>query len=835
CTNPTGSATVNETGGTTPYTYLWKPGNQTDATVSGLAAGDYVVYVYDKNKCADSAHIKITSTAGLTVTIANISNVTCSGGNNGSATANAIGTSPYSFTWSPAGGNGQTASDLPAGNYTVSVIDQQGCTATATTQIAEPARITTQITAVATTCGNNNGSASVMVSGGTGNYTYSWQPGNYTGASINNVAAGTYTLTVKDANGCTRTDEVIIKRSSMVAIAGIIPSDVLCNGQLNGAATATVVAGTAPYSYKWSNGAVSYTGNPLQNVASGSYRLTVTDSAGCVATSDVTINQPAPLAHAVNIIPATCGTPNGSATVTESGGTAPYIYTWSPSGENGPSTTNLSKGDYISYITDSHQCTDSVYIHITNLGGVSATITDTKDVTCYGDNNGSATVSAAGVLPPFTYAWSAGGGTTATANNLTAGNYNVTVTDKQGCTATASTTIGEPTAIQTKVSNNNTTCNNSNGSATVVATSGAVPYTYTWMPGNYTSSTISNLAAAHYWVTVTDSHGCSKIDSAVIAPSTNPVIDSIIHTDISCFAKQDGTALAKVSRGTAPYKFAWTTGSSTFTTERIQNLPAGNYHLKVTDVTGCTTSGNTAIAEPEALQLSVATVHTTCGSDNGSAALNASGGITPYRYQWSTGSSENTITNISAGAYHVKCTDANGCIATANDVKINSSFPIRISLGNDTSICPGNEVLLNPGRFKNYTWQDNSHNATFKAVQKGVYTVSVIDSIGCTASASVKVDINCNDIVFPDAFTPNGDGHNDAFGPLGTLPAVKDYTLTIYSRWGQAIFSSSNPYKKWDGKFNALDIGTGAFVWIATYSFNGQPKRLQKGTIIAIK
>lgn len=834
CKNPAGSAAINETGGTGPYTFIWTTTGGNEATASLLAAGDYVAYIKDDNQCGDSAHVHISSTGGLSVSIDNVTNVSCNGGNNGSATAIAKGAAPYSYLWSASGGNEQTAKNLSAATYTVTVTDAEGCMASASVQITEPSAITTTMNAHATTCGNDNGSADVTVTGGTGLYSYNWAPGNYNTSNISNVAAGSYALTIKDGNGCVKNEAITINKSVAVQIRAIASVDVLCYGQQTGAASVEIASANGPVVFKWSGMQRQYYGNTIQNVDAGTYQLTVTDSAGCTATGNVTINQPEGLSHQVKITAATCAMANGSAVVSEIGGTAPYSYAWSSSPETSSSWSTLLSGDYTVYIKDANQCRDTANIHITNLGGVSASIVNKKDVSCFGANNGSASVTASGDFAPFSYAWT-NGVNSADISNLVAGDYSVTVKDQQGCTAVASTHIAQPDEIKTSVSVTNTSCNNANGIAAVTVTGGTAPYSYAWFPDNASTSDINNLAAGHYVVAITDANSCQKVDSAIIQPSFNPVIDSISHTNVTCFGKENGSATANVSGGITPYSYRWKNNEYTFTTTSIRNVGAGNYQFTVTDAAGCTASASAIIAEPSELKLQVDAVSTTCGTNNGAATVIAAGGVSPYQYLWSTGRTSNAVSNLSAGSYMVSCTDANGCIATTNRIRISSSLPLRISLGKDTSICPGGQAILSPGKFATYTWQDGSTAPVYSASQTGVYTVSVADSTGCTASSSVKVSVNCPDIVFPDAFSPNGDGHNDKFGPLGMLSVVEDYRLNIFNRWGQRVFTTTDPTNKWDGKLNGMELATGTYVWIVEYSFNGQSKKFQKGTITIIK
>ena len=471
---------------------------------------------------------------------------------------------------------------------------------------------------------------------------------------------------------------------------------------------------------------------------------------------------------------------------------------------------------------------------IINLGGMTVAIGAQKEVSCFGGNDGTATATVTGTANPFTFLWSPAGGNTSTANNLIAGNYTVSVTDTFGCIASANTVIEQPDQIRTIITATNTTCNQNNGNASVSARNGTGPYTYLWSPGELKTASITNLSPGKYIVTVTDSKGCSKIDSAIIEPSAKPKI-TINASNILCHGQQNGTATVIVTEGTAPYQYSWSNGEQTFSTQTIENLKAGIYKLRVTDALGCSNEESATIINPDELTVSVTSISTSCGVNNGSATAQVTGGTMPYRFLWNTGGSNNIATNLSSGAYRVTVTDASNCKKESGPTLIYPSNTLKVSLGNDTIICPGNDVILNPGKFATYTWHDNTHTPTYKAVQTGQYSVVVTDFTGCTATASMKVNVTCQEILFPNAFTPNADRNNDAFGPLGTLSGIKNYTMRIYNRWGQVVFSSTNPYQKWDGTQNGSILPSGAFIWMAEFAFNGMPKKMLKGTVVLIK
>jgi hypothetical protein len=438
----TGSASVIASNGTTPYTYSWS-GGQTTSSVTSLSAGTYTATVTDLDGVKGSATVTITQPTALTVSASVTANVSCNGGTNGSVSSTpSSGTSPYTYSWS-GGGTNSTKTGLTAGTYTITITDNNGCSATASTTITQPTTgltVSASVTTNVTCGGGSNGSVSSSPSGGSSPYTYSWSSGG-TNATKTGLTAGIYTITVTDINSCTGTASATITQPPILTIS-FSPVNVSCNGLSNGVASATPSGGTSPYTYSWSTGA---TNSSITGLSIGTYSITVTDIIGCTTTASVTITQPATLAVSASVttnISCNNGS-NGVVSATPSGGTSAYTYSWS-NGATSSSASGLSVGTYSITVTDAHGCTATSSVALTNPALLTAAITASTNATCYGESDGSATVTAAGGTGTDTYSWSPSGGTSATATGLAAGTYTVTVTDANSCTATANVTITQP-------------------------------------------------------------------------------------------------------------------------------------------------------------------------------------------------------------------------------------------------------------------------------------------------------------------------------------------------------------------------------------------------------
>jgi len=329
----TGSATASATGGTAPYTYAWDNGS-TGATASGLIAGTYTVTITDANGCTETATATVGEPTALAAS-ATATDANCNGSNDGSAMASASGgTSPYTYSWSN-GSTGATASGLTAGTYTVTITDANGCSTSASATVNEPGAIEIQGAVTNATCsGSTDGSILVSVNDGTAPYTYAWSNGATT-ATISGLGAGFYDVTVTDANGCIKTQSYTVTEND-VLIPLVDDGMIYCYGDDDGELFASATGGTPPYTYSWSNGA---TGNFIYSLAPGQYSVTVTDVNGCFATTTATVVDATPLVIDLTVINATCGMDNGSASVTVTGGVAPYYYYYS-NGETTPSIIN---------------------------------------------------------------------------------------------------------------------------------------------------------------------------------------------------------------------------------------------------------------------------------------------------------------------------------------------------------------------------------------------------------------------------------------------------------------------------------------------------------------
>jgi gliding motility-associated-like protein len=741
-----GAVSTTISGGNGGYTYVWSNGGTTP-TASNLIAGNYNLQIKDVTNCVANLSFNVSQPAQINVSETH-TGITCNGANNGAINLTVTGGSPvYTYRWN---NNASTPnlSGLNGGVYNVTVTDAGLCTATlGPVNIIQPVGLSLSTVASDVVCsGSGSGAVDLTVTGGTGAYTYHWNNNAIT-QDVSGVPAGNYLVTVTDANNCTAATSAIVNQSTAMQVS-LAKTDVTCYGLANGTLVATIAGGGGNYTYNWSNSATSAN---LSNLAAATYTVTVHDAQNCTGVATTTITQPAAISIAETHTNVSCnGNANGTITTTANGGVGNYTYRWS----NNAGTATISAlpaGSYILTVTDASLCSATSAVSITQPASLS--LSETHRAYACNTNTGAIDLTVAGGSAPYTYSWT-GGLSTQDINNLTAGNYAVTVNDANNCSANTAVAITQIQTLTASVSKTDITCyGGNNGSLSVAVQGGAGPYQYSWSQGAQTPA-IANLPAAHYRILVTDANNCTAVDSVTIIQPT-AILASTNARDMSCKGINDGRIDVTVTGGTPGYTYHWNTSETGAT---LTNLIAGNYLLTVTDAMGCSLTGiNVPISEPQSLSLASDIIAVACaGHNDGQVTLQVTGGVIPYRYKWNNGVQSQNNLNLASGTYSVTVTDSRGCLIDG-DYIIGAAPELTITPTVQNTPCQslqkGAIDLQVSGGNAGYTfnWNTGSKAEDLNNLAEGSYAVTVTDARNCTAmgnytvSGSYSLEVNATE------------------------------------------------------------------------------------------
>ncbi len=728
CNKALGGVVLTVLNGSAPFTYSWSNG-QSSKNLTNVSSGSYSVTVTDAKGCKKSASFQIDDNGGITLT-ESITNLKCFGDHTGSISISvAGGIPPYAINWSNGASNINLINNLPAGNYSVTVSDANQCIAIKSFIIIQPTEINAKAIITDVNCfGQNNGSILLTVSGGTPGYTYKWSNGSVM-KDISNLGAGSYTVTITDANGCTSIKSYNVAQPNELLVTGI-PSNPSCFNGSNGSVDISVTGGIMPYTYTW-NGA---TGNQdLNNAAAGTYTVIVTDKNGCSKSAVFVLSNPAEIQLSGVVTNTYCNKSIGSVILTVMHGTAPYTYLWS-NGQTSKNLVNVGFGSYLVTVTDAKGCIKSATFQIIDDGGISISET-VNGLKCFGDNNGSISIVISGGKPAYSINWSNGASNINSINNLNAGNYSVTVSDINQCQAVKSFTISQPEALTVNGTATNLTCFNQNNGSVSLSVSGGTPsYTYKWSNGTSTKNLL-NISEGTYTVTVTDANGCTIVKSYIVTQPNDLMITGV-PTNPTCFNGLNGVIDLTVTGGTSPYTYTWNGASSN---QDINNIGPGTYTVIVTDKNGCTKNSVFVLTNPSEIIISGVVKNTTCnGGKSGSIILTVTGGQPAYSYKWSNGAATKDLTAIGGGAYSVTVTDGKNCTKTANFI-VSEGDNLQVTEIIDNIKCFGDKtgkitVTAIGGVMPYlYNWNNGSNSSVISNLGAGSYSVTASDASGCKA------------------------------------------------------------------------------------------------------
>lgn len=668
-----GSFFANAAGSFSPFTYsIDGVSFASSNAATGLSAGNYTYYVKDSNGCLDSIDFAITEPVVLSATITSTTDVTCNGDGDGQLMINAAGgTTPY--TYSVDGANfvsDALFTGLLGGSYIVTVKDANDCLVTESVTLNESdALVLTQDAINNVSCsGETDGTISVSTVGGITPFEYSINNGSFDViSSFSNLAAGNYTVVVRDANICTASTTVTVTEPMLLSTTSTGTNTTTCLAT-DGVVEVTPTGGTSPYSYQL-DGGVSQTSNTFSGLGAGLYSVTISDANGCKVEIDQLIDDPVTSTVTTTQTNVSCnGLLDGSVSLTVTGGTTPILYSLDggTTSQSESTFSGLGAGSYSITVTEDSGCRQTVSITITEPAEVFGVLT-LSDPTCFGTDSGSITVTASGGTGTYEYSLD---GTNFQSENeftvLTAGSYTITIKDGNGCLTTNTGVLEDPVEITSTTAIVNASCQGAeNGTITVSASNAVAPLSFSLDGGITQASNVFDfLNPGSYSIEIVDDNGCSITVSDVVVGENVTITPTATLTDVLCSGESNGIISASATGGTAPYEYSLD-GTTFQTAAEFGSLAAGDYTITVRDTNGCLGTVVVTVEEPDVLSV---TVVQTSRDFN----VTATGGTAPYEYSsdGSTFLTSASFAGLDPGDYTFSVRDANGCITSSDEFSI---------------------------------------------------------------------------------------------------------------------------------------------------------------------
>ncbi|MFC0605696.1 T9SS type B sorting domain-containing protein [Winogradskyella pulchriflava] len=885
CNNDDGEITVTGSGGSGTYTYSISPNPASISLAgnvfSGVPSGIFTVTVTDTvTSCTSDVTISVPEAVLPTFELSSTS-VTCFGDNTGSFDINitnysgaytyevfdSSNTSVTGIVNANTSTNPLTVTGMEAGTFSVVITETEipFCSNTSNVIISSPQEaLTLSLSETSNvTCTNSQGTITAIADGGWGSYEYELTGDAAVAYSANNsfsnLSAGTYTVNVRDAEGCIASETITLNEPTPIT-ATFTPSTTTlsCFGDQDASITVSIVSGGQGTNYVYTLNTIlpvasssgPQTSNVFNDLGAGTYTVTITDGFDCEMTSlDIVISNPTIIeANLVRTSTQTCLT-ESTLTLSATGGTGPYVYSDTDTfatviGSFSSSTTfPVSEGTYSYYVRDANGCISNVSNEITvdplpelviNLDAVNPTIN------CAGDNTGSILATAQGGLGDYIYTLQDGGGNpiTATQNSpgyftqLVAGNYIVMVESGDCNTTSAPISITQPaTQLDATIAVNDVTCaGNENGSVEVTATGGTGIIKYAISPQLnqfFESNIFENLGPGDYDLIVQDELGCYLTFNFTIH-DPEPVIITIVANSLfpeTCEGDEDGEFSIDISGGNLPYSVSldnydgpYITGNPTQTEFDFTNLSGGDHIVYIRDAEGCESEWNITFPESVAINPEIEIEYLCENNAQGNTVTvsidDSNTDLSQFDYSLNGGTyqTSNVFNNVPVGTDHyIEVRHTNGCIQTTELFDIEGYTPITLTLTEGGL----NEIIANAsggtGEYE-FIMNDESYGTTniYTITETGLYVVTVIDSAGCMAEAQIELEFVGPCI--PNWFTPNGDGEYDTWAP-GCVENYPNLTFDIFDRYGRKV-ATYRVGEVWDGRYNGHELPTGDYWFV---------------------
>jgi gliding motility-associated-like protein len=899
----TGAVTITGVqGGTTvggSYTFKWS-NNATNvgatSTISTLEPGTYFVTITDQNRCEKIDSFKVNALRvieALSIT----GNIACFGEGNGfvNATASTRGpeAQPYAFTWTGAVGtptNSATTTlvrSLTAGQYSLTIRDRDLCRFDTTFTIREPDSIRLAlVTLTNENCrgtGSANGAITIAATGGTSRYKYAWSRNALldTFPTITGLRAGTYSLTVTDSSGCTKSRDYVILAPIFPKIDSFSVRNATCSDRNDGAVKVFYKAatGTRIDSVRWSNTGFLDSISPL---LAGTYTVTVTADNGCRTIDTARVSSPPRLqvdtARTTKVDPICPQQPTGRIILIMKGGTAPYSYEWSGGPrQSGAVFASLSAGTYKFTITDSNGCKpDSTVVTLLDPPTVQVVFSDIEGTSCYNTCDGKAQISARGGAANvglYSFNWDSGevtnNTTTSKAIKLCGGWQYVTVSDQTCPYPRDSVFIPRPDSFTfiTPPIVSPSCKGDRDGSAEIRPQGGTLPYSYLWSNGS-TRNTIVNVPAGRYTVTITDAKFCPFPLTININEPDSLKIDTVLFgvKNVSCFDLSDGEIKLRRRGGngsSAQTTYEWTPSVSQ--SDSAKGLRAGVYTIFAKDDKGCRDSLTIDLTQPDPIFFYLPPLtQPRCNGELTTLRIDTAFGST-YKYPFSVSVDNGPqypigyFIPVFAGRHEINIIEqVTGCtLDTAVTVSEPPPLSIRFdTLNNQNQITKilvglGDSVRINPLitsalPIDSVSWTPQTY-LSFRSdplrpftrpFDDVTYKLTIVDVNGCSTSEQLFVELDRNRNIFiPNVFSPNGDDRNDYFGVFNGVGVKMINFVRVFDRWGELMFiknkilPNTDISQGWDGSFRGKIVENGVYVYLVEVEFEDGQKLLYRGDV----
>lgn len=774
-----GAAEVDLPTNAAGITVLWDNGENL-ATATKLGAGEHSVTVADAKGCTVILKVTISEVAQpVSAALVEKTKIKCFGGDGAVAVEIKGGKKPYTVVWSNPAISGENPTNVPAGDFTVTVTDATKATCTATISLKQPdALVVSALVQAPASIGGSDGKALAQAKGGTGAFFFKWDNGETVFAATK-LPPGNRVLTVTDANGCSATANFVIPENVLTLTVNITETGkILCHGQKS-ALKVEAKGGKGAYKYAWNSSALS--GMEPAAVPAGDYIVTVTDASGATQTASIRVKSPQPLtASAVAQGVVSPGGADGKALCMTAGGAIGHNFLWD-NGEVTAATLRLTAGLHTVTVTDENGCsTTATVIMSEEVVPLEVSVKEKTPIKCTGDK-ATIEVAVSGGKPDYKYKWSS---PSLSGDKPVAGpgTFQLTVTDAAGATKTASVVVSAPAPLACTVETLSALSpGKSDGKAMAKPVGGTGPYSMLWSNGESTE-TASALPPGTSKVTITDANGCTATGTVTLSETFEALAVTVAaKTTIKC-AGEKAALEVQASGGKAGYKYAWNVAG---VTGNAPTVAAGNYVVTVTDANGKTQTASISLSAPTALTIKVEMqAPLSPGKSDGKAQAVVAGGTPPYTYSWANGESAANATQLAPGVTEVAVTDANGCTVKSSVTMSETFEALAVKITEKTTIkCAGEkavlEVQVSGGKagYK-YAWNAAGVAGESPAVAAGNYVVTVTDANGKTQSASISLSAPAALTIKVEMQAPLSPGKSDGKAQAVVTGGTSPYTYS---------------------------------------------------------